>query len=249
MIKRYLKKILLGVKCDSNSYIKYLRKSGCTIGENTVIYVPSKTYIDITRPYLIRIGSNVKITEGVTILTHGYDWSVLEQKYHEVLGSAGEIIIGDNVFIGMHSIILKGVHIGNNVIIGAGSLVTKDIPDNSVVGGNPAKIITTIDQYYKKRKAVQFEEAYSIYKYYRKRWGKKEVPKECFHEFFWLFECEIKKGKFAESVWQSMMKPENYEYYLNMKHQFSSYRSFIEYCEQRFENEIEPNESEGEYDS
>lgn len=59
------------------------------IGEETTIYVPTKTQIDITRPWLITIGSNVKITEGVTILTHGFDWSVLKGVYGDILGSGG----------------------------------------------------------------------------------------------------------------------------------------------------------------
>ena len=50
-------------------------------------------------------------------------------------------VIGDNVMIGCHACIIGGVHIGNNVIIGAGAVVVKDVPDNCVVAGNPAKII------------------------------------------------------------------------------------------------------------
>ena len=52
-----------------------------------------------------------------------------------------DVVIGDNVFIGMNVIILKGVHIGNNVIIAAGSVVSQNIPDNQVWGGNPATFI------------------------------------------------------------------------------------------------------------
>lgn len=59
-------------------------------------------------------------------------------------------IIGDNVFIGINSIILSGSNIGNNVIIGAGSVVSGRIPDNEVWGGNPAKFICSLDEYYKK---------------------------------------------------------------------------------------------------
>ena len=84
---------------------------------------------------MIEIGKNVKITRGVTILTHGFDWSVLKGKYGNVLGSCGKVTIGDNCFIGMHSTILKGVTIGENVIIGANSLVNHDIPSNSVWRG------------------------------------------------------------------------------------------------------------------
>ena len=51
------------------------------------------------------------------------------------------ITIGDNVWFGGNCVVLPGVTIGNNVVVGAGSVVTKDIPDNAVVAGNPAKII------------------------------------------------------------------------------------------------------------
>lgn len=53
--------------------------------------------------------------------------------------------IGDQVFIGAGTIVLPGVLIGNNVVIGAGSVVTKDIPDNSVAMGNPARVIKSLD--------------------------------------------------------------------------------------------------------
>ena len=238
MFKEIVKKIVYREKSNSESYISYLRKIGCSIGNNTVIYVPNKTYIDITRPYLIHIGNNVKITEGVTILTHGYDWSVLEECYHEILGSAGEIRIGNNVFIGMNTTILKGVHIGNNVIIGAASLINKDIPDNSVVAGNPAKFITTVDMYYEKRKAAQIDEAFCIYKNYRERWNEEtDIPKECFHEFFWLFECEFSGDRLTEKSWDHMMSALNYERYKKTKHTFESYEDFIRYCKLRYQDE------------
>ena len=101
---------------------------------------------------MIDIGDDVKITRGVTILTHGYDLAVLRNVYDHTLGSSGAVKIGNNVFIGVHSTILKGVTIGNNVIIGAGSLVNKDIPDNCVAAGVPAKVIMSLDDYYEKRK-------------------------------------------------------------------------------------------------
>lgn len=158
-MRKILKRIIIREKSDSDSYVKYLRKKGCNIGKGTSIFYPTRVTIDITRPWLIEIGENVQITEWVTILTHGYDWSVLKGKYGEILGSAGKVRIGNNVFIGMNSTILKGVTIGNNVIVGANSLVNKNFPDNVVIAGNPAKIIMTIDDYYKKRKMNQLKEA------------------------------------------------------------------------------------------
>lgn len=176
------------------------------MGGGTVIFAPTKTLIDITRPWLIEIGENVQITDGVTILTHGYDWSVLKGLYGEVLGSAGKVKIGNNVFIGMKTTILKGVTIGNNVIIGANSLVNKDIPDNCVVAGNPAKIIMSVEDYYIKRKNVQYKEAEELVRCYRERY-KKEPDEKALDEFFWLFstgkdklsKCWVEKNKLVEN--------------------------------------------------
>ena len=66
------------------------------------------------------------------------DWFTFKDDANRV---SKEVVIGDNVFIGMKTIILKGVHVGNNVVIGAGSVVTKDIPDNEIWAGNPARFI------------------------------------------------------------------------------------------------------------
>lgn len=89
MINRIIRKLIYGHKASSETYIKYLRNIGMKIGEESTIYVPTKTQIDTTRPWLIDIGKNVKITEGVTILTHGFDWSVLKGVYGDILGSSG----------------------------------------------------------------------------------------------------------------------------------------------------------------
>ena len=137
---------------SSAAYIKYLRSIGVKIGEHTIIYEPQSATIDTTRPSLIEIGDFVKITKGVTILTHGYEWSVLRKKYGDIIASAGKVIVGNNVFIGMNTTIVKSTTIGNNVIIGANSLVSKNIPDDVVAAGIPAKPIMTLDEYLVKRK-------------------------------------------------------------------------------------------------
>lgn len=93
------------------------------------------------------------------------------------------------LFIGMHSTILKGVHIGNNVIIGANSLVNKDIPDNCVAAGSPCKVIMSLEEYYEKRKAAQVQEATELVRLYRERYGK-EPDEMALREFFWLFSNE-----------------------------------------------------------
>jgi UDP-3-O-[3-hydroxymyristoyl] glucosamine N-acyltransferase len=119
----------------------------------------------------VEIGDFVKITKGVTILTHGYDWSVLRKEYGEILASAGKVTIGSNVFIGMNTTILKNTVIGNNVIIGANSLVSKDIPNNVVAAGNPAKIIMTLDEYLIKRKKKYILEAKTTVRSFYETYG------------------------------------------------------------------------------
>jgi acetyltransferase-like isoleucine patch superfamily enzyme len=63
------------------------------------------------------------------------------------MGVYGSIEVGDNVFLGVNSIILPGKKIGSNSIVGAGSVVTKDVPPGVVVAGNPAKVISTLQEY------------------------------------------------------------------------------------------------------
>lgn len=187
MLKKIIKKIISGNEMDADTFIRNLREKGARIGERVCIFNLKTIAIDDTRPWLLTIGDDVQIARGVTILTHGYDWSVLKGKFGDVLGSAGAVTIGNNVFIGMNVTILKGVHIGNNVIIGAGSVVSKDIPDNTVAAGNPARVISTLDDYYEKRKAVQEKEAAELVKLYRERYGR-EPDEKALHEFFFLYE-------------------------------------------------------------
>lgn len=185
-IKDIVRKIIYKERSSSQAYISYMRSKGAKIGDRVTIFSPKTTNIDMTRPWLIDIGNDVQITEGVTLLTHGYDWAVLKGVYGEILGSGGGIQIGNNVFIGMKTTILKGVHVGNNVIIGANSLVNKNVPDNCVVAGNPARVIMSLDKYYEKRKAAQYQEAEELVRLYREHYGK-EADENALHEFFWLF--------------------------------------------------------------
>ena len=200
-IKKKIRKILFKEKSSSEAYIAYMRKKGAKIGDRVTIFFPKTTFIDMTRPWLIEIGNDVQITDGVTILTHGYDWAVLKGVYGEILGSSGGVKIGNNVFIGTKTTILKGVTIGNNVIIGANSLVNKDIPNNCVVAGNPARVITTLEEYYHKRQKVQYKEASELVRLYRERYGR-DADEKALHEFFWLFTSNTEN---LPACWKDMM--------------------------------------------
>lgn len=187
IIKKILKKIIYGKKSNSSSYIKYLKKIGVKIGENCRIFNLKTVSIDTQNPRLLQIGDNVRITSGVIILTHDYSWSVLSVKYGEMFGNVGEVKIGNNVFIGMNSIILKNTTIGNNVIIGAGSIVSGKIDDDSVYCGNPAKKIMSIDEFYKKVKCRQKKDVENIKNCLNiSSINKNNYEKELF-EYFYIF--------------------------------------------------------------
>ena len=189
MIRKYIRKLIYKEKADSDAFIDYLRKKGVRIGSDCTFYAPTKNTIDVQKPYLLEIGNAVKITSGVIILTHDYAWSVLKGKFGNGLGSSAKVKIGNNVFIGVNAIILKGVTIGDNVVIGAGSVVTRDVPSDSVVVGSPAKVIMGIDDFYKKRLEEQLEEAKALVREYRLVY-KKNPNKSELKEYYWLFSEE-----------------------------------------------------------
>ncbi len=147
------------------------------------------------------------------------------------MGSSGKVKIGNNVFIGMNSTILKNTTIGDNVIIGANSLVRGIIPSNCIIAGNPAKIICSLDDYYNKRITCQLNEAKEIAKEYFEVYHR-IPPKNVFHEFFWLFE---QRNCTSDSNFDSIMKlTGNYDKtlarYKKTQPIFKSYQEFISYC-------------------
>jgi acetyltransferase-like isoleucine patch superfamily enzyme len=83
----------------------------------------------------IRFGDNVRLGPNVGIVSANHSL----QDYEEHIPT-DPIEIGDNVWIGMNSVVMPGVTIGDNVVIGAGSVVTKDIPPNSIAVGNPCRV-------------------------------------------------------------------------------------------------------------
>ena len=105
-------------------------------------------------PKLISFGDNVVVASGVTFVTHDVIDKVLNKMDLNFTFNynCAPIEVGNNVFIGCNVTILPNIKIGNNVIVAAGSVVTKDVPSNSVVGGNPAKVISTFDEYVSTRK-------------------------------------------------------------------------------------------------
>lgn len=99
-------------------------------------FIGARVTFDTLYPENIILHNNVHITTGCVLLTHYLDTSKQGISF-----TSGTIEIGENTFIGANTIISKSVNIGKNVIIGAGSVVTKDIPDNEIWAGNPARLI------------------------------------------------------------------------------------------------------------
>lgn len=157
-------KIVIGKKIRIKARFEHVLHPGCQctignkviIGKNSTIAVTSMGYLCIADSVglgdnnqivchgNITIGKNTILGPNVLIYDHNH-------KFNAQLGvnrfeyDVDEVKIGEGCWIGSNCVILKGVHIGNKCIIGAGSIVTKNIPDNSVAVGNPAKVIKTLD--------------------------------------------------------------------------------------------------------
>ena len=134
-----------GMKCGKN----FSRQQGCLI--------------DPSHCWLISIGDNVTFSIRVTVLAHD-----ASTKYATGHARIRKVSIGNNVFVGANATILPGVHIGNNCVVAANSVVTKNVPDGSVVAGNPARVIYDMGTWSEKIKA-EFNESEAFSEEYTMR--------------------------------------------------------------------------------
>ena len=121
----------------------YLRTEGngkIVIGNNV-----GMSHVNITSFNSITIEDNVLIGSGVKIWDTDFHPIEYENRINNENAKTSPILIKEGAFIGACSIILKGVTIGQHSVIGAGSVVTKNIPDNEVWAGNPARFIKKLD--------------------------------------------------------------------------------------------------------
>ncbi len=226
---------------SSDALVSHLRSLGVTIGEDVTFFGDlNLVRVDVTRSSLVKIGNHVKIVSPFALLTHGFEWTVFREKYKEILGSSGKVVIGDNVYFGRECCVLKGTTIGNNVIVGAKSLVNKDIPSDCVAAGVPARALSGLDEYFQKRKKAQADEAKeyarSIFEV------EKRVPDPAdFFEFFPLFlkreEASIAglndqlrskmKGRRRPMTVQFQLGPA-FENFMNSEPVYPSFEAFLE---------------------
>lgn len=148
MFKKVINRIYRVFNFGVVTNLAKFKSGGGTIGKNCEI----QSQVEFgSEPYLISIGDHVRITQGVKFITHdGGVWILREQQELSDIDVFGKIKIGNNVHIGWNAIIMPNVTIGDNCVIGAGSVVTKDIPDNSIAVGVPARVIENVDEYKEK---------------------------------------------------------------------------------------------------
>lgn len=161
--KAFRKNIVIGKGARIKRNIEWRLFPGCCLFCGRNLIVGKDTTINIARNAALRMGDNVGIGNRCQIVSHKYieigEGTILapnvmiydhnhifdaQNGVYQREFSDDEIVIGKYCWIGASAIILKGVHIGDRCIIGAGSLVIKDIPDNSVAVGSPAKVIKKI---------------------------------------------------------------------------------------------------------
>ena len=90
------------------------------------------------------IGNHVNLAQGITVTALNHNFEDASKRIDEQGISTKPVVIGDDVWIGANALILPGVTIGSHCVVAAGAVVTKDVPDNCVVGGVPAKVIKKI---------------------------------------------------------------------------------------------------------
>jgi acetyltransferase-like isoleucine patch superfamily enzyme len=117
--------------------ITYLRAAGISIGKDCMISWGAK--LDVSGGKII-LGDRCIITHGCILLSHDR----AKRRINPQDEGGGTVRLGNDVFIGVNSVILRDVTIGDYSIVGAGSVVTKDVPPHVVVAGNPARIVKTL---------------------------------------------------------------------------------------------------------
>lgn len=130
----------------------------------------------------------------------------------------------------MNSIILMGSKVGNNVIIGAGSIVKGEIPDNVVIAGNPARVICTLEDHYKKRKEKSIIEAKTCAQEFFEHYGR--YPKQSdMGAFFPLYMERTEKALRDNNIKTDLSGDEEEDIinkFLNSQPNFASYEKFLE---------------------
>ena len=136
----FLKKIYYSIEeYKRKRYLNGLIENGLQLGKD--VYITGDYFFDPSHCFLISIGDNCIFAPNVKLIAH-------DASIKMIMGCTkiGRIDIKENCFIGDSVIVLPNVTIGPNSIVGSGSVVTKDVPPNTIAAGNPAKVLTTVQE-------------------------------------------------------------------------------------------------------
>lgn len=136
-IRRVLGVLALYAPPPMNRWLAGLR--GVRLKEPATTWIGTRTLIDNKYPELVSIGANVTISFDVNIITHVEPPMTMQQRFMPEYRSP--VDIRSNVFIGARAIILPGVTVHEWAVVAAGAVVTKDVPEYTIVAGNPARQI------------------------------------------------------------------------------------------------------------
>jgi len=213
---------------SNERYIDYLRRHHIKIGNECLFRNPKTITIDLTRPSLIEIGNGVHFCDWFNLLTHDFTTNVFLNMYDEFVPSSGKVIIGNNVYFNQRCTVLKNVTIGDNCIFGYGSTIMKDIPANSVVVGTPAKVICTVEEYYRKRCEKSIEEAFVYARSIKERYGRIPVIED-FWEEFPLFINGDEMDKYPMINYKKQLGRAKEKWKKNHKALFRNFDDFLEH--------------------
>ncbi|MBW2439957.1 MAG: acyltransferase [Deltaproteobacteria bacterium] len=127
------------------AYAAYLKKKGVLYSQGDNCFISKAA--NIPDPHLVKLGDNVWLTSGCQLLCHDASVIMINIMRSGHRDRVGPIVIGCHSFLGNNVIVLPGTSIGSKTIIGAGSVVSKDVPDNAVWAGNPARHICDFEDY------------------------------------------------------------------------------------------------------
>ncbi len=143
VIARKVPKSPFYIHCRANM-TRYLRFLGARIEERCSIYTAPHNFG--TEPWLIEIGDDVTLGQGVLLITHD-GASRLFRDNMPGTNNLDTIVIRDNYCVGNNATLLPGIEIGPDSVVGTGSVVTRTVPPRTIVAGNPARPIKTLDEY------------------------------------------------------------------------------------------------------
>ncbi len=140
-------------------YYDDLTRKGLKLGAN--VQILNNVFLDPSHCFLISVGDNCCLSDDVKVFAHDASTKIY-LNYTKI----APVVIHNNCFIGAGAIILPGVAVGPWAIVGAGSVVTRDVPPHAVAAGNPAKVISTLEDYLEKIKGLSKDKEIFTEDYY-----------------------------------------------------------------------------------